>query len=194
MAVDAFLERHLPEQIVDVQRLLPLDHAVQGHGPRAELERLRRLPDLLVRAELVEVVVGGDQLLVAELGDALVELVARIARDRIEVGGRVGILGGRSATRGHRRRAGSGRPRAPEAAAGADGTDARASPRSRAAPTRAAWISIDLLPLAANSWRAAKIGARRRPSKPGFTRWLARRPLSPPACRGRRARHSRAQI
>ena len=60
---------------------------------RAHLERLRRLPDLLVRAELVEVVVGGDQLFVAELGDTRVELVARL-RYRVEAGGGVGILGG----------------------------------------------------------------------------------------------------
>jgi hypothetical protein len=80
MPVQALLERHARQQVVDVQHLLLLDHPVQGQGPGPQPKALGRLPDLLVRAELVKIVVGRDQTLV---GKPPVEIVALVARGRV---------------------------------------------------------------------------------------------------------------
>ena len=53
-------------QGVDVERLLLVHHAVEGYGPGADVELLRCVEDALVRAELVEVVVGGGEALVGD--------------------------------------------------------------------------------------------------------------------------------
>ena len=37
MAVEPLLERHSAQQIVDVEGLLLLDHAIEGHGPWTDL-------------------------------------------------------------------------------------------------------------------------------------------------------------
>src|SRR5215813_13140669 len=82
----AALERHLADEIVDADLLRGLHHAVDLDRPRPQLERLRRLADALARAELVEIVVAGIDLLV---GDRPIERVFFITAGGIEVLGRV---------------------------------------------------------------------------------------------------------
>src|SRR4029078_7531112 len=91
VAIKPLFQRHLADEIVDTDLLRPLDHAVALARPRPQLERLRRLGDVLAHAELVEIVVAGVDLLV---GDRPVEREFIVAPDGIEVLGRIGELAG----------------------------------------------------------------------------------------------------
>jgi hypothetical protein len=86
MAIEALLERHAAQEIVDVQGQGLLDQAVERHLPGPECQRLRRPADLLVRVELVKIVVASREALV---GQRPIALVALVAGDRIEPNRRV---------------------------------------------------------------------------------------------------------
>jgi hypothetical protein len=66
-----------------------LHHAVDLDGPRPQLERLRRLDDVLARAEFIEIIVAGIDPL---LGDGTVEREFFIASDGIKILRRVGQI------------------------------------------------------------------------------------------------------
>src|ERR671918_1856145 len=86
MPVEALLEGHAPNELVRIEGELLLDHAVDDHAPGLDWKRLRRARDLLVRAELVEVVVAGRPAL---LGERTVEPVGVIAPGRVEIRPRI---------------------------------------------------------------------------------------------------------
>ena len=89
VAVEAFLQRHLRQQVVDGDGHRLLDQPVELDRPGPDLQRLRLLPDLLEGAELVVVVVGGGEVLRRERP---VEGVGRVLLHRIEVGRGVLLL------------------------------------------------------------------------------------------------------
>ena len=62
MAIDALLEPHLREEILEADGEGLLDLAVDGDVPGPELQLLGQLEDPLVGRELVEIVVGGVEL------------------------------------------------------------------------------------------------------------------------------------
>ena len=102
MAQQALLERHLLQEIVDVDGHGLLHHAVEGDGPGPDRQRLSLVVDLLLRAELVEVVVVLDQLLV---GHRTIEREAIVVLEWIEPRGRIfRRLSGRLGERGKRGR------------------------------------------------------------------------------------------
>ena len=129
MAVEPLFERHLLQQLVDIDGERFLDQPVDLDRPRTDLQRLGVGRDRFLRAELVKVVVGRGQFFV---GQRPVERVARVALGRVEGGRRVFL-----------------RPQRPSAMPGARigpaaialitpcarGKPPRASPRSRAAPS-----------------------------------------------------------
>jgi hypothetical protein len=98
-AIEALLERHLADDVVDPDGLFLFHHAVELHGPGADRQLLRRRDHVLVEAELVEIVVAGCDLLG---GNVAVEHVFRVALNRIEICGGVGHVG-RSLREGARR-------------------------------------------------------------------------------------------
>jgi hypothetical protein len=86
VAIEPLLQRHPADQVIDADFQRLLHHAIDLDGPWPQLQRLRRLGDVLARTELVEIVVAEVDLLV---GDRPVERVFFIAADRIEIPGRV---------------------------------------------------------------------------------------------------------
>ena len=90
MAVEAFLQGHLGQEVVDADGDRLLNHAVEGHRPGPDRQGLGRIGDVLARAELVVVVVAGDEILG---GQRTVELVGVVAFEGIELGRGIGIRG-----------------------------------------------------------------------------------------------------
>src|SRR5262249_30170032 len=56
--VDALLERHAPQQSVDVNGHFLFDQSINVHRPRPDSKGLRRAGDTLVRTEFVKIVVA----------------------------------------------------------------------------------------------------------------------------------------
>ena len=83
MAIDPFLQRHLLQQVVEGDGEGFLHHPVDADLPRPERQFLRGPVDVLVRAELVEIVVG-DRL--GFRGERAFDRVGRVAPHRIEPG------------------------------------------------------------------------------------------------------------
>jgi hypothetical protein len=106
VAVEALLQRHLRQQVVDRDGHRLLDHALDGDAPRPHLQLFGLADDVLAGPELVEVVVSGRQPLVA---DRPVELVLVVAGERIEPRG--GIRRGRRIVRHGEQRTGTGQDR-----------------------------------------------------------------------------------
>jgi hypothetical protein len=90
VAIEPLLQRHPADQVIDADFQRLLHHAIDLDGPWPQLQRLRRLGDVLARTELVEIVVAEVDLLV---GDGPVESVILVPRQRIEVPRRIRQIG-----------------------------------------------------------------------------------------------------
>jgi hypothetical protein len=104
VAIEPLFQRHFANEIVEPDLLRLLYHAVDLDRPGAQLERLRRLGDVLAHAEFVEIVVVEIDLL---FRDRAVERERLVALDRIEILGRIrqvaDALRARNARRQHQR-------------------------------------------------------------------------------------------
>ena len=92
--VDPLLERHLVQQVVDIDGLRLGHVTVEGHGPGPDLQGLGGAVDILVAAELVEIVVAGG---VIRIGDRPVWPavgIGRVPLHRVEMGGGIWRHGG----------------------------------------------------------------------------------------------------
>ena len=90
MTIEPLLDRELAHEIVDADLERLLDHAIDLYGPGADLQRLGLLGDTLRRIKLVEIIVVAVDLLV---GDRTVERERLVALARIEIDGRIGLVG-----------------------------------------------------------------------------------------------------
>ena len=83
VAVDPLLHdrRHTLHQVVDADLHRLLNHAIQGHGPGTDRQRLGGTMDVLVRSKLIEVVVG-DRIFLFR--DRALHRVFRVAIEGIE--------------------------------------------------------------------------------------------------------------